>query len=100
MPADPPSSTSRASYTPEEPKTSLASNILAIVGFIILIVVVIWGLVHLASLSRGWFSSFFGESAAAIEVTAPKSATSGTPFTVSWKYEEPTEGSYALLYPC
>lgn len=90
----------RAPYAPEEPKPSLASNILAIVGFIILIVVVIWGLVNLASLSRGWFSSLFSGDNAVIEVTAPESAVSGTPFTVTWKYDEPTSGTYAFLYQC
>ncbi len=90
----------RTSYVPEEPKPSLASNILAIVGFIILIVVVIWGLVNLAGISRDWFSSLFGGSDAVIEVTAPKSAISGTPFTLSWKYDEPSEGTYAFLYQC
>jgi hypothetical protein len=94
------STSARASYAPEEPKANLASNILAIVGFIILIVVVIWGLVHLASLSRGWFSSLFGGNSAAIEVTAPEAVVSGNPFTVSWEYEEPGEGTYAFLYPC
>ncbi|OGG79592.1 hypothetical protein A3A39_02065 [Candidatus Kaiserbacteria bacterium RIFCSPLOWO2_01_FULL_54_13] len=98
---EPQQSASRTPYTvPEEPKASLASNILAIVGFIILIVVVIWGLVHLASISRGWFSSFFGGSDTVIEVSAPESATSGIPFSVSWKYDEPTSGTYALLYRC
>jgi len=91
--------TARTPYAPEEPKASLVSNILAIVGFIILIVVVIWGLVHLASLSRGWFGSLFGGSSG-IEVLAPESASSGSPFDVSWAYDEPTEGSYAFLYPC
>lgn len=90
----------RAPVAPEEPKANLASNILAIVGFIILIVVVIWGLVNLASLSRGWFSSLFGKNETAIAVTAPESADSGTPFTLSWKYGEPAEGTYALLYQC
>jgi len=90
----------RAPQMPEEPKASLVSNILAIVGFIILIVVVIWGLVHLANISRAWFSSFFGWNDAAIEVTAPKSVTSGLPFDVSWKYDEPVEGTYAFLYQC
>lgn len=94
------SSTARTPYAPEEPKASLVSNILAIIGFIILIVVVIWGLVHLASLSRGWFSSLFGSGNSSIEVSAPESATSGSPFEVSWKYDEPTEGSYSFLYPC
>lgn len=90
----------RTPYAPEEPKPSFLSNILAIIGFVILIVVVIWGLVHLASLSRGWFSSLFGESNAAITVTAPETATSGTAFDITWRYDEPTEGSYAFLYPC
>ncbi|MBI4093774.1 hypothetical protein HY417_02320 [Candidatus Kaiserbacteria bacterium] len=90
----------RPPFPPEEPKGNLASNILAIVGFIILIVVVIWGLVNLASLSRGWFSSIFPGRGAAIEVSAPESAMSGTPFTLSWKYDEPVTGTYALLYPC
>ena len=98
--ADVPQSTPRAPYAPEEPKPSIVSNILAIVGFIILIVVVIWGLVHLTSISRSWFSSLFGKSETAIEVTAPESAASGAPFTVSWKYDEPTSGTYAFLYQC
>ncbi|MBI4079774.1 hypothetical protein HY414_00910 [Candidatus Kaiserbacteria bacterium] len=97
--ADASQSASRAPFTPEEPKASLASNILAIVGFIILIVVVIWGLVNLASLSRGWFSSLFGKSAA-IEVIAPENVVSGTPFAVSWEYDEPAAGTYAFLYQC
>ena len=84
----------------EEPQPNLFSNILAIVGFVILIVVVIWGLVHLASLSRTWFSSFFGKGSTTIEVTAPKNTTSGTAFTVSWKYSEPSAGTYAFLYQC
>lgn len=83
----------------ESSGASLASNILAIVGFIILIVVVIWGLVNLASLSRVWFSSLFGTNTV-IEVTAPSEAISGIPFNISWKYGEPTDGLYALLYPC
>ena len=90
---------SRTYTVQEEPKTGLFSNILAIVGFIILIVVVIWGLVNLAGISRGWFSSLFGKNSG-IVVTAPKSATSGTPFSISWKYSEPGAGTYAFLYQC
>lgn len=85
---------------PENPKTSFLSNILAIAGFIIIIVVVIWGLVHLANLSRSWFSSFFGTSGANIEITAPETAVSGKAFTVTWKYEPSTSGTYAFLYQC
>src|SRR3989344_4099311 len=85
----------------EEPKTSFFSNIIAIIGFIILVTIVICGLVNLAGISRGWFSSLFGsKSAAVIEVSAPATTTSGTPFTVSWKYNEPAKGTYAFLYQC
>jgi len=85
---------------PEDPKTSFLSNILAIAGFIIIIVVVIWGLVHLANLSRSWFSSFFGTPGASIEMTAPKTAVSGKAFTVTWEYEPSIPGTYAFLYQC
>lgn len=97
--AENPQNSPRMPYSSEEPRASLISNILAISGFIILIVVVIWGLVNLASLSRGWFSAFFGEESA-IEVSAPEVANSGSPFTLSWEYEEPAEGIYTFLYPC
>ena len=94
------STTTRTTHTVEEPQSSLLSNILAIVGFIILIVVVIWGLVNLAGVSSTWFSSLFGKSENVIEVTAPKSAKSGESFSISWKYKEPTPGTYAFLYQC
>ncbi len=81
-------------------RSSLLSNILAIIGFIILIVVVIWGLVHLASISRDWFSSLFGGSSSSIVVNAPATTTSGTPFTISWKYASKDKGTYAFLYQC
>ena len=64
----------------EEPKGSFFSNIVAIIGFIILVTVVIWGLINLAGVSRNWFSSSsVRKSAAAIEVIAPATTTSGTP---------------------
>lgn len=43
----------------EEQKSSLLSNILAIIGFIIIIVIVIWGLLHIAAISKSWFASLF-----------------------------------------
>lgn len=79
---------------------SLFGDVAAIIGFIILIVVVIWGLVHLISLGGGWVSSLSGRSNAAIQVTAPGSARSGEPVTVTWKYTPAVTGSYAFLYPC
>lgn len=89
--------------TPEEheaAKASLLSNLLAIVGVIILVVIVIWGIVHLASLSKSWFSSLFSGRAASIAISAPAEVTASTPFTVSWEYTPSETGSYAFLYQC
>ena len=71
--------------TRHEPKANLLSSVLAIIGFIILIAIVLWGLYHLATLSGPWLSSLFNTSlfnksaSSAIEVTAPAHATSTTP---------------------
>src|SRR3989344_1842581 len=85
---------------PEDARTSLLSNILAIAGFIIVIVIVIWGLVHLANLSRDWFGSFFGTSGESIAITLPETAESGKAFDLTWKDEPTVAGSYAFLYQC
>jgi hypothetical protein len=88
-----------ANDTKEQERT-LWLDIAAIVGFVILVVIVIWGLVHLISLGGSWIASLSGKTSPTISVTAPSSAPSGAPFTVSWKYTPPVSGSYALLYPC
>jgi hypothetical protein len=85
----------------EDRGPSLLSNILAILGFIILLAIIIWGLIHLATLASPWLSSLLNKNVpAAIEVTAPAQAISGTAFTVSWKYSPAAAGSYAFLYQC
>ncbi len=81
-------------------KPSLFANILAIVGFIILIIIVIWGLIHLARLSSPWFSSLFGNGDTEISVSAPNSIASGQPAKITWEYDTDTPGSFAFLYPC
>ncbi len=90
----------RTEIKPTEPQATLLSNIIAIVGLIVLIVVIIWGLVHLAGLSQSFFSSLFGRPAATLGLTAPASATSRVPFNVSWSYKPTVSGSYAFLYQC
>lgn len=84
----------------DEPRASLFSNIVAIVGLIILIVIVIWGLLHLAGLSKNWFSGIFPGSTPKVTVTAPKDADSGKAFNVSWKYSTDEKGNFAFLYQC
>jgi hypothetical protein len=83
-----------------ETKASMLSNLIAIIGVIILVVVIVWGLVHLAGLSKSFFSSLFPASAPTITVTAPANVTSGDQFTVSWKYSPKESGTYAILYQC
>lgn len=87
-------------HTHGEPKASLVSNTLAIVGFIIVIVIVLWGLFHIATLGQPWFSSLFGTGSSSIKVTAPANVTSGTAFAISWKYSTSEKGTYAFLYQC
>lgn len=80
----------------------LLANILAVAGFIILIVIIVWGAYHLLRLTGSGISSLFTRirGGSAIELTAPATATSGTALTVSWKYSPTENGTYALLYQC
>lgn len=80
---------------------SSVSHILAIVGALILLVIVLWGFVHLLSLSGDFLSSLFGGKAkSAITITAPEAMVSGKTEHISWAYRTKATGSYALLYPC
>lgn len=79
----------------------LLSNAIAIIAFIVVIAIVIWGLLHLANISTSWFSSLFPRSNPTIQIAAPASAESGTPVSVSWDYSgNANEGSFAFLYQC
>lgn len=79
-------------------RTKMVSNVLGIAGIIILIVIAIWGLLHIASLSGGWFTSSSKNDK--ITVSAPKDVYSGETFLISWKYTPSEKGTYAILYPC
>lgn len=76
-------------HTHGEPKESLISNTLAIVGFIIVVAIVLWGLLHLASLGQPWFSSLFESFA-----TTPR-----TPTTIARPSNPMGAGSLALKQP-
>ena len=90
----------RTVHSHTEPKASLVSNTLAIVGFIIVIVIVLWGLFNIATLGAPWLSSLFGGGSDSIKVTAPAAVTSGKPFAITWKYSTSEQGTYAFLYQC
>jgi hypothetical protein len=92
-----------AEHTPpvvEETRPSFFSNLVAIIGLVILVVVVIWGLLHLVGLSQGWFTSLFGSGTPKVTITAPANVTSGQPVTISWKYSSTEKGNFAFVYEC
>lgn len=80
----------------------LLANILAVAGFIILIVIIVWGAYHLLRLTGSGVSSLFSRFGKndAITVTVPNTVTSGKSFPISWKYTPKENGSYAFLYQC
>ena len=89
-----------AAPAPKESRNmAMLSNALAIIGFIILIVIVVWGLIHIVDLSGSSLNSLFTRKSK-VEVTAPKNAVSGQSVNVSWKYTGKETGTFAFMYQC
>jgi hypothetical protein len=89
--------------TPQSQNPGLLANILAVAGFIILIVIIVWGAYHLLKLTGSGVSSLFSgfSNSTVITVTAPRDAVpSGKAFPISWKFSTKDAGSYAFLYQC
>ncbi len=82
----------------ESRSMAMVSNALAIIGFIILIIIIVWGLLRIFGLATFSWDSIFG--GAKVEITAPKNGTSGTPLPLSWKYTGDEIGTYSFLYQC
>lgn len=80
--------------------TTMISNALAIAGFVVLIVIVIWGLWHVGGLFKNWFAPYFKPGTAALTVTAPERAASRQPAQINWNHRAASEGRYAFLYEC
>lgn len=78
----------------------LLSNAIAIIAFIVVIAIVIWGLLHLFNISTSWFTNLWPRSTPTMQVSAPATAESGSPVTISWKYSGTDKGTYAFLYQC
>lgn len=87
--------------TPQQ-SPGLLANILAVAGFIILIVIIVWGAYHLLRLTGSGVSSLFSRfgRSDAIAVTAPGVVQSGKSFPLSWKYSPNENGTFAILYQC
>lgn len=90
--------------TPTQQSPGLLANILAVAGFIILIVIIVWGAYHLLRLTGSGVTSLFSRftgGTTAITLSAPSSpVTSGKSFPLSWKYTPSENGTYAFLYQC
>ena len=82
----------------------LLANILAVAGFIILIVIIVWGAYHLLRLTGSGVSSLFSRFSGksdTISLAAPTgSVQSGKTFPLSWKFTPSENGTYAFLYQC
>jgi len=66
---------------PEPPKTSFVSNAIGIGGFVVLAIIVIWGLTHLFNISNPWLDMLFNTKSS-ISVTAPAQITSKDTFPI------------------
>lgn len=89
-------------HTPKQKDktTTMISNALAIAGFVVLIVIVIWGLWHVGGLFKNWFAPYFSSNNAGFTVTAPERAASRQPVQINWSHRAQSEGRYAFLYEC
>lgn len=87
-----------------EKAPGILANILAVAGFIILIVIIVWGAYHLLRLTGTGVSSLFSRftgSSQAITINAPQAPVqSGASFPLSWTYSSEGAGNYAFLYQC
>lgn len=85
-------------------RPGLIANVLAIAGFVVVIIIIIWGLIHLSTLASPWLSSLFSSkstTAAELSVRAPESVASGEKFTLNWSNADTSaKGTYSLVYPC
>lgn len=80
----------------------ILANILAVAGFIILIIVIVWGAYHLLRLTGSGVTSLFSRlgGADSITITVPRETQSGTVFPLSWEYKADEAGAYSFLYQC
>lgn len=81
----------------------LLANILAVAGFIILIVIIVWGAYQLLRLTGTGVASLFSRFGddSEIRVSVPSApARSGTALPISWEYEPEENGAYAFMYQC
>lgn len=85
----------------ESQSPGLLANILAVAGFIILIVIIVWGAYHLLRLTGTGISSLFSSAGAEIKITTPTTPVeSGKAFPLAWEYTPSENGSFAVLYQC
>ncbi|MFZ2886317.1 MAG: hypothetical protein WA021_00680 [Minisyncoccia bacterium] len=87
----------------QQQSPGLLANILAVAGFIILIVIIVWGAYHLLRLAGVGVSNIFSRfgDKNEITITVPTTpAQSGKPLSVSWQYATEEDGAYAFLYQC
>jgi len=87
----------------ENGKRNKLTSILAIVGFIVIIAIGIWGAVNAIRLAPQMFSTLaspFSRVSDEIDIQVPSSSiNSNTPFELTWKHDG-KDGVYAFSYRC
>jgi hypothetical protein len=90
--------------TDKENGKSKLTGVLAIVGFIVIIAIGIWGAVNAVRLAPNMFSTLaspFDRVSNEIDVNVPSSSVnSNEPFEISWKHNGQDRGLYAFSYRC
>jgi hypothetical protein len=84
---------------------TLLSNVLAVIGFFIILFIIVWGLLHIIALIRGTadpisFGNWNPASPAALQIQAPSDATAGAVITIAWTYKPTVAGKYTFSYTC
>lgn len=89
------------SHTHKPSPTAIVSNVLVFVGFAVLVLIIVWGLFHIASFSTGWFSNMFkgANASATLIVHAPAHAEPSRATRITWQHTS-SGGRYAFLYEC
>ncbi|MDB5187662.1 MAG: hypothetical protein JWO50_182 [Candidatus Kaiserbacteria bacterium] len=84
---------------------TLLSNVLAIIGFLIILFIIVWGLLHIIALIRGTadpisFGNWNPTTSSGLQIQAPTDATAGAVITIAWTYKPTVSGTYTFTYAC
>lgn len=83
----------------EQQRESLLGTVLAVIGFLLIAGIAVWGLTHMLTIAKDITAPWFSKSQT-IVISVPAVATTSSPVFISWKHTATAPGSYAFLYSC